>query len=166
MYRTFKPDIGSGDGGVTDLPGGKRVKKTAPVITALALLDDLNAHIGLAAAVLTGKGRADLRRIQRALFTAAAHAAGAGRGKELERPTAELTARIAALSKGGVPAGFAVPGRTRAGALLHIARTRARLCELALWRIDRRHAAKYLNRLSDLLFLLAEKRRITSFRER
>ena len=151
---------------MTDLPGGKRVKKTAPVITALALLDDLNAHIGLAAAVLTGKGRADLRRIQRALFTAAAHAAGAGRGKELERPTAELTARIAALSKGGVPAGFAVPGRTRAGALLHIARTRARLCELALWRIDRRHAAKYLNRLSDLLFLLAEKRRITSFRER
>jgi cob(I)alamin adenosyltransferase len=157
MPKNFKPRLGGGDTGQTDLPRGKRVKKTSARIGTLALLDELAALLGLARAKLRGTKRAaELRRIQRTLSTAAAQAAGLDFQAALSEETARLTARVAVLAAGRKPAKrFVLPGRDEAEALLHLARTKARICELALWKINCRPAARYLNRLSDYLFLLA-----------
>lgn len=154
----FKPGAGSGDAGTTDLARG-RVRKTDNRITALALLDDLGAQLGLARARLgRSKSAAALKNVQLALQAAAAHTAGFDRAAELSEGLTELEARIEALSAGPAPApGFVLPGSGETEARLHLARTRARLCELALWRTGSRPAARYVNRLSDYLFLLALK---------
>ena len=93
-----------------------------------------------------------------ALLKAASQAAGLNFKTELEKETAYLETRIGELSAGAEPIRqFVLPGRTETGALLHLARAKARICELTLWEINSRYAAVYLNRLSDYLFLLAEK---------
>ncbi len=149
--------MGGGDNGRTDLPPGRRVKKTNARIHALALLDELGATLGLARAKLSGKKKAgELHKLQRTLLTAAAQAAGLDFQASLAREAAGLTARIGVLAAGRKPATlFVLPGRDETEALLHLARTKARLCELALWNINAIPAARYLNRLSDYLFLLA-----------
>jgi len=150
--------MGQGNDGKTELPHGKRVRKTDPRIKALALLDELGAVLGLAKAKLSGKKEAaDLHKIQLTLLKAAALAAGMDFKTELARETAALEARIEILAKTRKPLReFVLPGRNGTEALLHLARTKARICEIALWGINSGPAAVYLNRLSDYLFLLAE----------
>ena len=159
MPKNFKPGMGNGDGGMTDLPNGKRVKKTDPRIKALGLLDELGAALGLVRAKLAGKqAKEEIWQIQQALLRAAARAAGMRSKAELEKETTYLGARIAALAAGAEPMRkFILPGRTETEALIHFARTKARSCEIALWELNSRPAAVYLNRLSDYLFLLAVK---------
>ena len=160
MPKNFKPAMGGGDDGMTDLPGGKRVKKTDPRIKTLGLLDELGAALGLVRAKLAGKQeKEEIWQVQQALLKASARAAGANSKTGFEKETVYLEARIAALAAGAEPMRkFILPGRTETEALIHFARTKARSCELALWEINSRPAAVYLNRLSDYLFLLATKK--------
>lgn len=159
MPENFKPMLGSGDDGMTDLPRGRRVNKTDPVIKALGLMDELGALLGLARARLAGQTEAtELLKAQQTLLKAAAHAAGMNFKAELEKKTGHLETLITALSAGAEPIReFILPGRAETEALLHLARAKARICEIALWETAARPAAVYLNRLSDYLFLLAGK---------
>ena len=159
MPKNFKPGMGNGDGGMTDLPGGKRVKKTDPRIKTLGMLDELGAVLGLVRARLAGKQeKEEIWRTQQDLLKAAASAAGTNSKAAFEKETVYLEARIAALAAGAEPMRkFILPGRTETEAIIHFARTKARNCELAMWEISSRPAAVYLNRLSDYLFLLAVK---------
>ena len=160
MPKNFKPEMGSGDDGMTDLPPAKRVKKTDPGIKALGLIDELNALLGLVKAKLPGKKEAaELRKTQQSLLKAAAAAAGMNLKAELAKETGYLETRIEALSAGAGPVrGFVLPGRSETEALLHLARAKARSCEIALWETGSGPSAVYLNRLSDYLFLLALKK--------
>ncbi|MFA6435173.1 MAG: ATP:cob(I)alamin adenosyltransferase [Elusimicrobiales bacterium] len=157
MPENFKPELGSGDDGLTGLPSGKRVKKTDHRIRALGLLDELGALLGLAKVKLAGKKEAvELLKTQRTLLKAAAHAAGLDFKTELKKETRRLEAGMELLAAGAKPLReFILPGRTETEALLHLCRAKARLCEAALWEINSTAAAVYLNRLSDHLFLLA-----------
>jgi cob(I)alamin adenosyltransferase len=148
--------MGSGDKGATSLPHCDKVKKTDPRIHALALLDELSATLGLARARFPKKTAADLLEIQRTLLKVSAQAAGLDFSSALQADTTGLETRIKELTGRIKPEKeFVLPGDTETEALLHLARAKTRLCEISLWEINSAPAAVYLNRLSDLLFLLA-----------
>ena len=159
----------SGDRGDTGLIGGQRVKKSVPRVAAYGGVDELNAVLGLAIAELgAGSPAADLARIQSALFTLGAElatpaAAEPARGVE-PLPAAEtawLEASIDAIGDRVPPlAHFILPGGSRAGATLHLARTVCRRAERAIVALAaeepvRAEVLAYVNRLSDYLFMLA-----------
>ncbi len=161
----------TGDDGTTALFGGDRVAKTHPRITAYGTVDEANASLGLARALgfdAPGFERIDpiLDRIQQELFVlggdlAAPHETKypvprmeAAHTEQLEREIDGLEDDLPALKH------FILPGGSPAGAALHIARTVARRAErhtVDLARLEpvNDHAARYLNRLSDFLFVLA-----------
>lgn len=155
MPKTYKPKLGSGDLGHTDLFGGRRVPKTHRRVKLNALVDDLSALLGL---LKTGLKKPALRRELGAVQTALIKASGliAGMKGDLGPETAALTAlvesRAAAVRP---PRKFVLPGQNETEALAHLARTRARVCEILAWEAGAKPPAVYLNRLSDYLFLLA-----------
>jgi cob(I)alamin adenosyltransferase len=154
---SFKPRRGSGDGGYTDLLGGRRVPKTSRRVKLNALLDELGALLGLLRAGEKKTRRAGLEAAQAALVKAAGVIAGrpADLGAEqraLEALIDKASARLKPAKK------FVLPGENEAEALAHLARARARLCELAAWDLKAEGPAVYLNRLSDYLFLLGLER--------
>lgn len=158
MPENFKPAAGSGDAGFTSLFGGKKVHKTNLRVAAGALIDDLNSLLGLVRAGAAGKDKAELAAVQRQLICAAGLIAGAGTGAELQRHIKTLSALTARRAKALPPLKeFVIPGKNRKEAFVHLARSRARLCELLAWRLKLRLPAVYLNRLSDYLFLFARK---------
>ncbi len=174
MLRPMKIYTRSGDRGDTGLIGGRRVKKNVPRVAAYGGVDELNAVLGLAIAEL-GAGApgastpaADLARIQNALFTLGAElatpsAAEPARGVEplAAAETTWLEASIDALGDRLPPLShFILPGGTRAGATLHLARTVCRRAERAIVALAaeepvRAEVLAYVNRLSDYLFMLA-----------
>jgi cob(I)alamin adenosyltransferase len=159
-----------GDLGETDLIGAGRVSKDHPRVDAYGAVDELNASLGCAAA-LTAQAdlRALLEEVQRALFTLGAylatpeerHRAPAGIRAPADAEVAGLEARIDALEGELAPLQrFVLPGGTPAAAACHVARTvcrRAERCVVSLGRAEPLEpaAVRYLNRLSDLLFVLA-----------
>ena len=157
MTKTFKPKMGSGDLGFTDLFGGKRVPKTHRRIKLNALLDDLGALLGL---VKTGLKGAAARREVSAAQAGLVRAAGiiAGLRADLKAETAALEELIALRAVGlKLPKKFVLPGASETEALAHLARAKTRVCEILAWEIKAKGPAVYLNRLSDYLFLLAVK---------
>lgn len=161
----------TGDDGTTALFGGDRVAKTHPRITAYGTVDETNAALGLARALslrAPGFERIDpiLDRIQQELFVLGGDLAAPHETKypvpRVEAAHIEaLEQEIDALEE-DLPAlkHFILPGGSPAGAALHIARTVARRAErhtvdLAKLEPVNEYAARYLNRLSDLLFVLA-----------
>jgi cob(I)alamin adenosyltransferase len=155
-----------GDGGDTHLGDMSRVPKTHPRIEAYGAVDELNAHIGVA---LNAEGLAPehtewLRRVQNDLFDVGADlSVPAGGDRERLRVTADQTAWLeqacddvnATLSP---LKSFVLPGGTPASAQLHVCRTVCRRAErrvLALGDEASPDVVRYLNRLSDLLFILA-----------
>jgi cob(I)alamin adenosyltransferase len=155
-----------GDGGETHLGDMSRVAKTHPRIEAYGTIDELNSYIGV---VLT---LSDLRepyngwlaRIQNDLFDVGADiAAPDDPGRErlrvlpeqtvwLEQRCDEVNANLAPLKS------FVLPGGTPAAAHLHVARTICRRAErlaVACGGDVNAEVLRYLNRLSDLLFILA-----------
>lgn len=174
--RVARIATGTGDDGTTGLFGGQRVPKTHPRIAAYGAVDELNAHLGVAAALLRDEvGRAaqeaadEVERLQHMMFVLGAdlatppgqEAKGGGTGRRVtDDHVEEITARIEALEE-EVPAleQFILPGGSPAGARLHLARTVARRAERHAWALEDAGgpARVYLNRLSDLLFLLARK---------
>ena len=158
MPRNFKPEIGNGDLGFTDLLGGRRVPKTDRRVKLNALLDEVSALLGLAkTGVKSRAGREGLSAAQQGLVLASGVIAGMK--ADLAAPTAALGALIAALAAESKPLKkFVLPGRNKTEALLHLARAKTRICELGAWELKAKAPAVYLNRLSDYLFLAALKR--------
>ena len=151
----------SGDGGETGLADGSRWPKDAPLIVALGELDELNAMIGVLRTQPGAEQIALLDRIQQRLFDLGAELAVPGskrlRGADVE----ELDTALAALNDALPPLReFVLPGGHPAAAFCHLCRTVARRAERALIAADHvkpqnPQSLMWLNRLSDLLFVLA-----------
>jgi cob(I)alamin adenosyltransferase len=155
-----------GDAGQTSLGDGSRVSKLDPRIRAYGVVDELNSQIGAALAdpTLPEQLRAPLERVQNQLFDVGADLSVPWNGPddrlratqsmvdELERLCDEHNAELPELRS------FVLPGGTSAAAQLHVARTTARRAELASLEADVNPLARvYLNRVSDLLFIVARR---------
>jgi cob(I)alamin adenosyltransferase len=160
----------TGDDGTTNLGDMSRTAKTDPRLTAYADVDEANSAIGVAIAMgdLPEDIVTVLTRVQNDLFDVGADLCT----PVVENPefpplrvTDEYVDRLEAdcdTHNAGLPAlrSFILPGGTRGAALLHVARTVARRAERSTWAALEAHedmnplTARYLNRLSDLLFIL------------
>jgi cob(I)alamin adenosyltransferase len=153
---------GTGDEGTTGLANGQRVRKDSARIAAYGAVDELNAALGLALVHLQGAPAGTLARVQRELFDLGADLALARGGPRIGKEhVARLDADLDAL-EGALPPlqRFVLPGGSEAAARLHLARTLCRRAERALVALAAEEPADpqalvYLNRLGDLLFLLA-----------
>jgi cob(I)alamin adenosyltransferase len=182
-HRLSKIVTRTGDAGDTGLATGARVKKTHPRVAAMGDVDELNSQIGVLLAQRVPKGlRATLTRIQHELFNlggelslpdatlvTAEHLAG------LERDIETMNAALPPLKE------FVLPGGNAAAAAAHLARAICRRAERAVWAVHEQEKgvrsdfrqeppanrarqgkldltpfpARYLNRLSDFLFVAA-----------
>jgi cob(I)alamin adenosyltransferase len=159
---------GGGDRGETSLGDGRRVSKLDPRVEAFGTVDELNAHVGsvLALPDLPFPFRAVLERVQNELFDVGAdlsvpYEPGEGRlrvsedqVRALEGDCDRLNADLPDLRS------FVLPGGNEAAARLHIARAVCRRAERRALRAAEEVelnpvALVYLNRLSDLLFIMA-----------
>jgi cob(I)alamin adenosyltransferase len=161
----------TGDRGETGLLGGGRVPKDDPRVAAYGQVDELCAALGFALALEPQDFSRDaLERIQRDLFTM---------GAELATPESALLGKVLPGNPIGEPeilalegvidareaeldplTNFILPGGTLKAAALHVSRTVCRRAERAVVSLARGARVspaivKYLNRLSDLLFVLA-----------
>ena len=160
-----------GDKGMTDLVGGVRISKTDVRLEAYGTVDELSSHLGLLAAMLPegDELRTLVVRIQNNLFNVCTHLATDQSQTPLypsahlpEGETAYLEHCIDDLN-GRLPErqGFILPGGTPAAAQCHVCRT---VCRRAERRIDALaeqavvgpEIMGYVNRLSDLLFVMAK----------
>ena len=157
MAKEFKPGMGTGDLGFTDLFGGRRVPKTHRRVKLNALIDDLSALIGLLkTGIKAGGVKKELSAAQAGLIRASGIIAGLR--ADLKAETAALESLIAArAAKLKPPKKFITPGANETEALAHLARAKTRVCEILAWEIKAKNPAIYLNRLSDYLFLVALK---------
>lgn len=161
----------TGDAGDTGLFGGGRVSKDDPRVEAYGDVDELNAHLGLARAIeLMPRIDEVLVPVQRDLFSLGALLATPDREKMQqqlakaridEQRIAELEHAIDEGEKELEPLrAFILPGGTPKAAALHVARTVCRRAERRVIHLQRSQELPalvviYLNRLSDLLFVLA-----------
>ncbi len=157
-----------GDGGETSLGDGSRVSKLDGRIAAYGAVDELNSQLGLALATpdLPASLRTPLQRIQNELFDVGADLSVPYGGPDerlrvtqplidgLERLCDEFNEPLSELKS------FVLPGGSEAAARLHVARAVSRRAELAALSAASSVAVNplapvYLNRLADLLFILA-----------
>jgi cob(I)alamin adenosyltransferase len=168
MVKLTKIYTRTGDDGTTGLVDGSRTVKDAPRMAAIGDVDELNAAIGVAALHLSGEALARLRMIQNDLFDLGADLATPGE----DFTPGEMTLRIVAaqvqrleheldaMNEGLAPLNsFILPGGTPAGTALHVARTTCRRAERSAVAAARTvslnpEALRYLNRLSDYLFVM------------
>ena len=158
-----------GDDGTTGLYLGGRVQKNAAVVDAYGTVDEAQAFLGLARAEAESGSELDqlLVVLERDLWVLMAdlataeqnrHKLRAGQTMVTDEMVAGLEGRIDDLSeRAPVPAEFVVPGQSRCGALLDVARTVVRRAErLSVGAAaEGSRAVAYLNRLSDLLWTMA-----------
>ena len=154
----------TGDAGETSLFGGARVRKDDARIDAYGTIDELNSFLGLVRAGWPSSLDGQLHTIQADLFDIGAHLASPGtsrfEGPDPARVTS-LEQSIDAMESDLAPLKvFILPGGTAAAAQLHVARTVCRRAErlvVALGDDDPATIAsiRYLNRLSDFLFVAA-----------
>jgi cob(I)alamin adenosyltransferase len=162
----------TGDGGTTALATGGRTSKTDPRLAAYGDTDEANSAIGVAVTLgdLPDDVRALLLRIQNDLFDVGADLATPVVDNPTFPPLRVLDADVDRLelaiddynSRLETLDSFVLPGGSPGSALLHVARTVVRRAERSTWTAIDAHGssistlpAKYLNRLSDLLFVLA-----------
>ena len=161
-----------GDAGQTDLFGGERVGKDAQRVSAYGDVDELNASLGVAiAAGIDAELAAPLAAIQSALFDLGASLATPAPPHRRKANVAgvdaadieALEALIDRLEAGLAPlTTFILPGGSPSAAAFHVARTVCRRAERAVVHLAgtpgesvEPNATRYLNRLSDLLFVIA-----------
>lgn len=159
----------TGDAGTTSLVGGTRVSKSSPRLEAYGSADELNAHIGLLIAMngVPDTDRALLSQVQNRLFNLGSQLATEPESKYQPKGVAQadidlLEAEIDRL-EGMLPAHnrFILPGGTMAAAQAHVARTVCRRCERGIVEMAQSGmsvdplAMKFVNRLSDYLFVLS-----------
>ena len=160
--RISRVTTGTGDRGETGLADGSRLGKHSPAIEMLGELDELNAAIGvLVSHDLDAQHQALLEKVQQCLFDLGAEIALPGTIKlneqhvaHLEEASKEINDRLPALRE------FVLPGGSRSAAWCHYVRTVARRGErrlVALFQQQTQNPVSlvYLNRLSDLLFVMA-----------
>jgi len=155
----------SGDAGDTGLGDGTRVPKNSARVTAYGEADELNTVIGLTLTVPGVLEAELLRGIQNDLFDLGADLCVPESGVEVLRITAAQVQRLEhAIDRLNEPLeplrSFVLPGGSPAAAWLHVARTVCRRAERSLVTLMQtetvnKQALIYLNRLSDLLFVLA-----------
>lgn len=160
----------TGDKGMTALFGGSRVHKESARVEAYGSVDELNSTIGVAVSFMRQQRlKRTLEGIQNELFNIGAELASettkraraghmftneAEKVAGLERLIDEYDAKVPRLRT------FILPSGSQAGALLHLSRTVCRRAEREVVRLARKEKVNplvltYLNRLSDLLFVLA-----------
>ncbi|MGE0682622.1 MAG: cob(I)yrinic acid a,c-diamide adenosyltransferase [Candidatus Binatia bacterium] len=174
--RITKVYTRTGDKGFTKLVGGKKVLKDATRIEAYGTIDELNSVLGLARVFnddlkdrfpTAQRLNEIFRRLQNELFDLGSELAtppdfsyegmfrvGDDEVKSLEKLIDELQKDLAPLNS------FILPGGGKVGGFLHQARTVCRRAEREILRLSREeelspHPLKYVNRLSDLLFVLS-----------
>ena len=162
-YRLTQIITKTGDSGTTGLGDGSRVPKSSLRIMAIGEVDELNAHLGV---LLTMNVPADIRvvltKIQHQLFDLGSELAVPGWSliddnylQFLEQAAATWHAQLTPLTE------FILPGGSAAAAQVHVVRTVARRAERSVVALQDEAVAvsgnvqKYLNRLSDVLFILA-----------
>ncbi len=172
MVKLNKIYTRTGDDGTTGLVDGSRCPKHSARIAAMGLVDEANSAIGLAICVLTDEShRALLTRVQNDMFDL---------GADIATPAADgdftpsqmvlriittqpewIETQIDALNKRLEPlTSFVLPGGSEAAARVHVARAITRAAERAMVALAAQDAVNpaalaYINRLSDLLFVLA-----------
>jgi cob(I)alamin adenosyltransferase len=177
MVRIDRVVTRGGDRGETSLGNGGRVPKDATRVEAYGSVDEANAMLGVLRLHLGGDAEADamLARIQNDLFDLGADlcvpggvAGGvpgevAGRQRFTEAPVLRLEAEVAAMNALLPPLGsFVLPGGSPAAAHAHLARTVVRRAERRVVTLAREEplnpaVVRYLNRLSDHLFVLGRR---------
>ncbi|HOB00931.1 MAG TPA: cob(I)yrinic acid a,c-diamide adenosyltransferase [Casimicrobium huifangae] len=161
-HRLSKITTKTGDGGTTGLGDGSRVPKTHPRIAAIGEVDELNCVVGLLLTeTLSDQLRESLVDVQHDLFDLGGElsipgytAIGETHVARLEALSESLNAELPMLKD------FILPGGSRAAAYAHLVRTVCRRAEravlvLAASETVSDYARVYLNRLSDLAFVLA-----------
>ena len=166
----------TGDDGTTSLVGGKRVSKTDPRLEAYGTIDELNSFIGLMLSVMDGKAETaeNICWIQQKLFNTGGCLATDTSSFELPESCRISTADVERIEQmidalgEGLPQQrtFILPGGTQAASYAHVARTVCRRAERIILALPDCAKApcellKFINRLSDYLFVLA--RRINFF---
>jgi cob(I)alamin adenosyltransferase len=169
MPRITKVYTKTGDDGTTGLGSGQRVAKDSPRIEAYGTVDELNSQIGVALSVGLNETLVhELAKIQNDLFHLGsdlcileedkarmpAPQIGASHVEALERLMDRLSGELPPLEN------FILPGGSRGAAALHVARTICRRAERLVVALSRQekvgaHTVRYLNRLSDALFVMA-----------
>lgn len=158
----------TGDLGKTSLFAGKRVSKASLRVKTYGSLDELNSVLGVTLTfVKDGKIKKELKRIQNDLFEIGAELSKAGRFKNLELSSYlekrvfefeniidSLTTKLPELNN------FILPGGGKGGSFLHLARTIARKVERSIVALSEKENVEgkiivFINRLSDLLFMMA-----------
>ncbi|HYS04917.1 MAG TPA: cob(I)yrinic acid a,c-diamide adenosyltransferase [Candidatus Dormibacteraeota bacterium] len=176
MVRLTRIYTKTGDKGTTALGDGRRVSKDAPRIEAFGSVDELNAVLGLAILSLADDAAADLlRTIQNDLFDLGADLCvperpKSGRAKRARPPLRITEDHVRPLEQAidrfnaalDPLTSFVLPGGTAASAWLHLARTVCRRAERHVVALGRKETLNpqsvvYLNRLSDLLFVMARR---------
>jgi cob(I)alamin adenosyltransferase len=159
--RLSKIATRTGDRGDTGLGDGTRVAKDSARIQALGDIDELNSSIGvLLAEKMPAKPRQALLQVQHDLFDLGGEVCIPGHAMISEAQVLQLDALLETYNKRLLPLKeFILPGGTRAAALAHLSRTVCRRAERSLVALGRAEpvgepARQYLNRLSDLLFVL------------
>lgn len=161
----------TGDDGSTSLFGGSRVQKNDPLVEAYGTVDELNSTVGMARALsMPPEIDVVLERVQRELFVLGAEVASGPRAAAKlkmkllgDEHVARLEQAIDAAEQGLSPLkSFILPGGCPAASALHVARTVARRAERLLVPLSNQQQVRpllvvYLNRLSDLLFVLARR---------
>jgi cob(I)alamin adenosyltransferase len=162
-HRLSKIYTRTGDDGTTGLANGERIDKCDERVEAFGTVDETNSALGL---LLTEPEiplaiRASLTRIQHELFEIGAELSlpgyrqiNAEHVSQLERDLDGLNAELPPLKE------FVLPGGNRTAAVCHVARTLCRRAERRAWAASKitplnPELLRYLNRLSDLLFVMA-----------
>jgi cob(I)alamin adenosyltransferase len=168
MVRLTRIYTRGGDRGETSLGDGSRVPKHALRVAAYGTVDEANAAIGLARLHAAGEADAMLARIQNDLFDLGADLCSPEEGRRaagalriIAAQVARLETEIDQMNRALRPLdSFVLPGGSPGAAHLHLARTVVRraerlVSELAAAEKVNPEALKYLNRLSDHLFVLS-----------
>jgi len=162
----------TGDAGTTGLGDGSRVAKDSSRIEAIGCVDELNSSLGvLLAEALPEAVAADLTDVQHDLFDLGGELSIPGHVamsdahvEQIEAHVERYNAQLSPLKE------FVLPGGTRAAALAHVCRTVCRRAERSIVHLAGSEpvsdaARKYLNRLSDLLFVLARTLNVSAGRD-
>ena len=166
MVKLDKIYTKGGDKGKTSLVGGSRVSKSNDIIDAIGNVDELNALLGLAVCDLKKPFMSILKNIQNDLFDIGADIATPINKKGtvlrinkdyivyLEKEIDKINNNLPPLNS------FILPGGSKISSIIHLARTVNRRCERSVVKLNGKQKVnievlKYLNRLSDYLFVLA-----------
>ncbi|MAJ24186.1 MAG: ATP:cob(I)alamin adenosyltransferase [Rickettsiales bacterium] len=166
MVKLDKIYTRGGDTGYTSIVGGKRIKKSSIVIETIGSVDELNANLGTVISYLKSDQKKVLENIQNDLFDLGADLATPLSIKKnvvrvrkkqtlfLEKEIDKINSKLKPLTS------FILPGGDRVSSYLHLARTVNRRCEINIIKLNEKkrinvEILKYINRLSDYLFVLA-----------